>query len=462
MVARLKHAADANFQLQQDKPYAELWMGTHPNGPSTLTADDGTTRTLSEWLQVNPWAMGLANHGGLFANPHSLDNQHNLPFLAKVLSIEKALSIQAHPSREQAQLLFKASPSIYKDPNHKPEMLVALTPFEALCGIREMKEILFFLESLPELAQMAGGESAVEELRRAGSSSPRRNLELGNLFQTILEQPQPAVTASIDSLLARIPTLNLDGSQEQQCLASALSLCPRLHSQFPHDVGIFVALLLNFVHLLPGESMFLSAGLLHAYISGDCVEIMSSSDNVVRAGLTPKLKDVPTLLRIMDARCGSPSFLEPKILCGDITDNTRPFMARYAPPSPPIDEFEVTLLRMPRSNSTSSLSLIPSCGASVILVTQGKARLSIDSSRSTFPVAAVATPNNELDVSPGRVVFVCANATVEVQHAGGDEVDDLVLFRAQINSDFTSREPVQPHPEHGKHRRLCCCCCWFL
>ena len=128
IIARLKMVSDANFSVGPTTPYAELWMGTHVNGPSKL--EDGTP--LLDWLQANPDAVGTL--------PEDY-SPGDLPFLFKVLSIRTALSIQAHPNKHRAPVLHATKPDIYKDPNHKPEMAIALTPFEAMCGFRPISEI---------------------------------------------------------------------------------------------------------------------------------------------------------------------------------------------------------------------------------------------------------------------------------------------------------------------------------
>lgn len=214
-----------------------------------------------------------------------------LPFLFKVLSIETALSIQAHPDKTRAQRLNLAFPKIYTDPNHKPEMAIALTPFEAFLGFRPLEEISNFLRNVPAF-RIAVGEAESDSFLAAQKlvlDITAKKLELKKLFEALQRQSPWIISAALTSLLAG-PSLQLTGMGE---------LITRLNNQYPEDSGIFCAFFLNYIKLEKGTSIFLAAGEPHAYISGDCVECMASSDNVVRCGLTPKLKDVDTLLEML-------------------------------------------------------------------------------------------------------------------------------------------------------------------
>jgi len=149
-VAKLKFGSDSStFSIDNVAPYAELWMGTHVSGPAKLK-DSG--QNLLNWLKENPSSVGLV------PSDYPIDD---LPFLFKVLSIRTALSIQSHPDKALAKNLFETRPDIYKDPNHKPEMAIALTPFEAMCGFRPISEIQHYLGYYPEFANILGTEGIV-------------------------------------------------------------------------------------------------------------------------------------------------------------------------------------------------------------------------------------------------------------------------------------------------------------
>ena len=219
-------------------PWAELWLGTHPSGPTTFA--DGTALS---------------------------DRTGELPYLMKVLAAVAPLSLQVHPTATQARDGFARG--IYPDDRAKPELLVALTPFDALCGIRPIAPSLMLLGSL-------GAEPLAHMLRNDGIAATIEGLYRGRI------DPQPTIVACArsDRAEARLVT--------------------SLAKQYPNDPSVIVTLLLNRVTLRPGEALHLTAGNLHAYLSGAGIELMGASDNVVRGGMTAKHVDVDELLRILD------------------------------------------------------------------------------------------------------------------------------------------------------------------
>ena len=226
-----------------------------------------------------------------------------LPFLLKVLSAAKPLSLQAHPSLAQAQAGFASEEAAgvprtaahrnYKDPNHKPELLCALTPFRALCGFRRLDDTRALLQSLgvPALAPF------LETLSRGG---------LSGLFERVMTVPAneraPLVTAVVGACASRPPA----------AFAAECANAVALEREYPGDVGVLGALLLNLVTLTPGQALALGAGNLHAYLEGTGVELMANSDNVLRGGLTPKHVDVPELLRVLDFTDGPVAIVVPR------------------------------------------------------------------------------------------------------------------------------------------------------
>ena len=259
-----------------DEPAAELWLGAHPDDPSRV----GDT-TLDQLIAEDPERLLGPQVVAAFGP--------RLPFLLKVLAAETALSIQVHPNLVQAQAGYAAEDAAgvphgapqrnYKDPNHKPELLCALTEFDALCGFRPVAATLRLLDAL-EVAELAPYR---DQLAREG---------LRATFTALLELADPAPL--VEAVAAGLP--RLDGTP-WATLGPALS---RVAGDFPSDRGLVVALLLNFVRLAPGEAIFLAAGNVHAYLHGVGVEILANSDNVLRCGLTPKHIDIPELLRITD------------------------------------------------------------------------------------------------------------------------------------------------------------------
>lgn len=255
------------------RPAAELWFGAHRGDPSPAL---GTT--LDHVIDADP--EGVLGDGVIARFGAQL------PFLLKVLAADKALSIQVHPNLDQARAGFAAEEAAgvavdapnrnYNDPNHKPELLCALTPFEALCGFRPIAETLALLDELaiPELAFVAEHLREPDGLRAA--------------FSALLTHPEPTNVAT--AVAARA---SADGPLRAAWLAA---------HDFPGDIGVALTLLLNYVRLEPGEAIYLAAGNVHAYLRGLGVEIMANSDNVLRCGLTPKHIDVPELLKITDFR----------------------------------------------------------------------------------------------------------------------------------------------------------------
>ncbi|XVU26519.1 mannose-6-phosphate isomerase, class I [Actinoplanes sp. CA-054009] len=255
-----------------DGPEAELWLGAHPGDPSTVTAPDGPVK-LDALITADPKAQ--------LGEPVQAAFGPRLPFLLKVLAAESPLSLQAHPDSEYAKQAYakqEADPSLpknYTDAHHKPEMLVAVTPFEALCGFRDPAKAADAIESFavptlaPVVAALRGGD-----LRTA--------------VETLLSWPTADRPALIEAVVAAADAGNAD-----HALATSLA------AHYPGDPGVLVALLLNHVRLEPGQAIWMPAGNLHAYLRGAGVELMAASDNVLRGGLTPKRVDVAELLNVL-------------------------------------------------------------------------------------------------------------------------------------------------------------------
>lgn len=430
--ARFAAATDSNFQIEKEKPYAEvssrsrlttaselnargfagkvivltsiqLWMGTHPSNPST---DLTTGRSLLDRIADNEQLMG---------SHISKKYEKRLPFLFKVLSIAKALSIQAHPNKGLAEQLHSRDPEHYPDDNHKPEMTIAITPFEGLCGFRPLQEIKHFLDKVPTLRQLVGEQNVKDFEMSIGNEAPSPKDEKAK------KALQTAFTALMnskpDDIKAAAPKLVDQAKEEGSNFADgALSaeLISRLNNQFPADLGLFVTFFLNYVHLQPGEAMFLRADDIHAYISGDIIECMASSDNVVRAGFTPKFKDVDTLTTMLTYNF-APSDeqkLEPvdwphakfNADAGKSGSECKLY-------DPPIEEFCV--LRTVLGSDGSKITFDPVEGPSIIICTQGKGKISVG-------------PKKE-EIKTGWVYFVGATAEVVLESVGSEE---MVSFRA--------------------------------
>jgi mannose-6-phosphate isomerase len=267
-------------------PEAELWIGAHPADPSMVDRPEGTI-SLADVIAAEPRETLGAAAAAEFGP--------RLPYLLKLLAAEEPLSLQAHPDPEQARARFVAEREAvtegadsgqrnYVDPYHKPELLAAVTTFEALCGFRDPKVSAELLGS----AGMSALDPVVSALRAGAPDGLREAVE------TLLTWPR----AQRRSLVSDVVEAGA-GLGEEHEYAGAFALAGRLAAKYPDDVGVVVALLLNHVLLEPGDAIWMPAGNLHAYLHGAGVEIMAASDNVLRGGLTPKHVDVPELLRVL-------------------------------------------------------------------------------------------------------------------------------------------------------------------
>lgn len=367
-------------------PEAEMWMGAHPLAPSRLVRD-GATVSLAEAIATEPEREVGAEVVRAFGP--------RLPFLLKVLAAAEPLSIQAHPNAEQARAGFDdeerrgvpldAVARNYKDPNHKPELLCALTPFDALCGFRAIDETL----ALFDLLAVRALDDMLAPLRAS-----RDRAGLTETFRRIMVAPEHERLPVVDAV---VEACTRGGDRFARERAWAV----RLAALYPGDVGVVSALLLNLVRLQPGEAVYLGAGNLHAYLEGTGVEIMASSDNVLRGGLTKKHVDVPELMKILELEDGPIAPLRPR----PIDDVERV----YDTPSP---EFRLSVLELaPRASPV----VRETRGPEILLATRGTAHL-------TAPAGAAPAA-----LSHGRAAFVPA-CTGRYELSG-----DAVVYRATTN-----------------------------
>lgn len=355
-------------EIDPDTPYAELWIGTHEKGPSIL--GDGSGQTLKE-------AIG-----------------DDLPFLFKVLSAGKALSIQAHPDKPTAAKLHQENPQNYGDANHKPEMAIALTPFEAMCGFRRLEEVALLLKKHPEFAACISQEAKLEVF--LADTDEKQQSALQKLFSSFMSCDVEQSKIQLQMLLQRLqgeqsnvhPHPHDEPAWERKCARAIL----RLANQFPGDAGAMSPLFLNYLLIAPGESFFMAANEPHAYVAGEIIECMACSDNVVRAGLTPKFKDVNNLVDMLTYSMGGPSIDvgEPQ------ADDHR--ILRYTPPVP---EFEVMILSLDPGDSMEMKQPGVPC---ILLVLEGAGKVDgrdLRPGKSLYWGVPDKTPNGNADVAGG-------------------------------------------------------------
>ena len=270
-------------------PEAELWFGAHLGDPATLETPSGPTSLLAA-IHADPEGQLGSAVRQRFGD--------GLPFLLKVIAADEPLSLQAHPSAQQAaegydredglRLPLKSPVRNYRDRNHKPELLVALGDFEALVGFRPAAKSMELMRAL----DVAALEPYIGLLADKSDAAGLRAL-----FTTWITAPQPSVDALLSAVLEGAVCYIRSGATE---FTREVRTVLDLGERYPGDAGALAAMLLNRVSLTPGEGMFLPAGNLHSYLQGVGMEVMASSDNVLRGGLTPKHVDVPELLRVLD------------------------------------------------------------------------------------------------------------------------------------------------------------------
>lgn len=391
-------------------------MGTHPSNPSK---DVETSRTLLDIFSDNQAFLSST-----IAEKYS----SKLPFLFKVLSINKALSIQAHPNKKLAEQLHARNPKNYPDDNHKPEMAIAITPFEGLCGFRPLGEISHFFDTVEPLRDLVG-EETVNEFNKIvvdgdEGVSDIKKAALKKAFGALMSSSAESISEHIPKLVALAEKEGSDfagGGVASTPGATLAELVVRLNGQFENDIGLFVLFFLNFVTLEPGEAMFLVADDIHAYVSGDIMECMAASDNVVRAGFTPKFKDVDTLVDMLTYKYAPID--EQKMTPTDypyVTLNRQAYSSGSAVQlyDPPIEEFAVarSVLRGDGSKATFD----PLDGPSIIICTSGKGTISVG-------------PTSH-EMKEGYVFFVGATAECVLQ-SEGEKDEEFTTYKAFCEID---------------------------
>lgn len=359
------------------EPQAEMWMGAHPGAPSRLDRGAGET-TLSDVIAADPerelGAAAVAKFGP------------RLPFLLKLLAAGAPLSLQVHPDLAQAKAGYEdeerrgvpidAGHRNYKDPNHKPEMICAITPFDGLCGFRPPLEAAALLEGL-----------GVDSLK------PYADLLRAHPEEAALREVLTAVLTADRTEMARTVAETAAAAAR---LAGPYAPYATLVHDYPGDPGVIAAMLLNHVRLQPGEAMFLGAGVPHAYIDGLGVELLANSDNVLRAGLTPKHVDVPELLKVVVFEPSDPGVMRPEGNGEEVYET-------------PIDEFRLSRFVLAPGGTPR---VLPDTAPQILLCTAGSPKV-------TSPMSG------ELTLAPGESVFVPAGEKAELSQTG-------TVFRATV------------------------------
>lgn len=344
----------------QNQPMAELWMGAHPKSSSKIQDEAGDTRSLRDVIEADkPTLLGekVAARFG------------ELPFLFKVLCADQPLSIQVHPNKQASEAGFArenaagipldAAERNYKDPNHKPELVFALTPFLAMNAFREFSEIVSLLQPV------SGAHKLIAHFLENPSAE-----RLSELFAGLLNMQGEEKSRALAVLKATLASQQGEPWETIKFIAQF----------YPDDSGLFSPLLLNVVKLNPGEAMFLFAETPHAYLQGVALEVMANSDNVLRAGLTPKYIDIPELVANVKF-VGKPAS---ELL-------TRPVKQENALEFPiPVDDFAFSL-----HDLSTHESPLAQQSAAILFCVEGE--------------AVLRRGDERLVLKPGESAFVAAN-----------------------------------------------------
>ncbi|WP_104082379.1 mannose-6-phosphate isomerase, class I [Cryobacterium sp. Y11] len=377
-------------------PEAELWLGAHAGSPSMIEDPSlvGGATTLAEWIAASPevalgvgWSAPKADAGaaavnvagapstGSAANAAADAPAPRLPYLLKILAAARPLSLQAHPTSEQARAGFDleneagipvdAGNRNYRDPFHKPELIFVLSDtFEALCGFRPLAEVRGIIAELRLL------DLATDDPQGAAIDSLENHLAQGlrDTVDWLLRDGRGGDSGEVKWLVERVVAL----AEHAEFLAEGgavigyareLATVRLLAAEYPGDPGIVLGLLLNRVSLQRGEAMYLPAGNIHAYLSGLGVELMAASDNVLRGGLTPKHIDIEELLGVLDFTPGQSPYLVPVV--------TAPGVSRYRPGVPDFELVHIEADAEPASATPVPMRQITLTGPAIAICTAG-------------------------------------------------------------------------------------------
>jgi len=346
LVAQLaRGGVKEEFETNEDTQYAEMWMGTHENGPAYLWSDPETS--LAGLLISSPETyLGAKLTTGEFNEPAKFPHSTQIPFLFKVLSIAKALPLQAHPDRALAEQLHSKDKAQFVDDNHKPEIAVAIKDgFRGFVGFKEPERIAESLEAVPELQQAIGNDEAVSKFTQDKSKD-----SLKTVFAALLTAEDDVIRRCVGRLVERIDRQGADAVGGDKSVAD---LVRTLNEQYPFDVGVLAApFFMNLVSLNKGEAIYIGADEAHAYLEGDIIECMAVSDNVLNAAFVPpSSRNTSSFVNSLTYTARSPSHwsLQPTPYKLSRTGQTTAY-------DPPLEEFTVlwTQLSQSRPNETES------------------------------------------------------------------------------------------------------------
>ena len=362
-----------NIPTEENQYYAEWWLGAHHSAPSTIEVD-GKNVLLTEFLQKNPTALGAQSRASF---------GDELPYLLKILDVAQPLSIQLHPTKAQAEIGFaeenakgidlKAPTRTYKDNNHKPEMMIALSDFWLLHGFKNKLDIIKTLEERSSLVPLAKKLHEQDLHAFYADIMQAEQAQLHQWLSPILLENQAVYEAN------SLDLTNPDYWVLYTIDAMNISL-DKL------DAGLICFYLFNIVHLKKGEGIYQDAGIPHAYLRGQNIELMACSDNVIRGGLTPKYVDIPELLKIVDCREVAPKIIP-----------SAPQDARIFTYATPAQDFALQNIQY-ECGETHHLK---AQSASILLVMKGQLNL--------------RSETTALSLKQGEAAFITAGSVYEVE-----------------------------------------------
>lgn len=351
-------------------------MGTHPFGESIITGIGQSYENIKLSVILNdlPELIGTMD----IFNKYGA----NIPFLFKVLSVAQPLSIQVHPNKDQAKQLHSKDPKNYPDNNHKPEISIALTEFEALCSFRTHDDLEKHLKLFPFLSELIG-EQLVDNYTNELDCFKKRDL-LKQMFTSLMNSNDDLIQQILNELEK---SFTEDLTKEIIENEEIKRLFLRIKSFYPKDIGCLSVFLLNYVKFQPGQCIFIDAGEPHCYLLGDCIECMACSDNTIRAGLTPKFKDLENLINCLtySTKSSKNCLINPQIV--DFSRKTYKTKA---------EEFCVDQLRVGEDKDLLNYTLDKKESASIIIVVEGQAKA------------------NEFKLFPGFVFFLPALTELKI------------------------------------------------
>lgn len=360
-------------QPKTEAHYAEWWLGAHPSAPSMIEVN-GTQQPLTQFLSQNPTALGQSSRARF---------GDELPYLLKILDVEKPLSIQLHPTKQQAEIGFarenaafvdlKDPKRTYKDRNHKPEMMIALSDFWLLHGFKPKAQIIATLQQRPSLNGLA------EKLQQQ---------DLHSFYSQIMQADQAQLASWLLPIIAehKVRYKNNQFSLDNPDYWVLYCMETMEISEDKLDAGLVCFYLFNIVQVKQGEGIYQDAGIPHAYLRGQNIELMACSDNVIRGGLTPKHVDIPELLKVVDCR-----EIIPQIIPAADEQNA---IMTYETPA---EDFALSNLRYQAQNQLD----LHAQSAEILLVMEGSLK--------------IRQNQTALELKQGESAFICAGCDYQIE-----------------------------------------------